>query len=237
MTVSLRSASMANHPKSADPTAGPTGIRRRLLCLLVGIRPRLLCLLRIRRCLLCFSLGIRWRPLCLLLGIRRCLLYLPPRDPLPLLVSPLRDSTAPPVSLPWDPMALCLLFAFLWDRLLLQLQLVHVELRNPFSYNQFIFARLYAEVLIVNTIAAGLVRPFDPLHGLSFRFYRQARLAGPSLVRHRYSHRLSGFRCHRHCRPLTRDRSHTCCGKQSLARAEVKNERIIPRDPQKSFVL
>ena len=60
-------------------------------------------------------------------------------------------------------------------------------------------------------------------------------LAELSLTRRLYYHNLSRFCCQRQRRPLSRDSSHTCCGKQSLTGTEVENERLLPREPQNSL--
>ena len=87
---------------------------------------------------------------------------------------------------------------------------------------------LCAEVLNANTVAAGLVRSINPLHGLPFCFSLQARPAGAPLAYRLYSHRLCHFYCQRQRHPLTQDPSQTFCRKQSLVGAEVKEEQLLP---------
>ena len=130
-----------------------------------------------------------------------------------------------------------------WYRLLLHFQLLRVELSSPFYFNVVIFARFRAKVPIANTVAAGLVRPVDPLHGLPFSFHLQARLAGPPLARRRDSLRLgrlrhyflarvrehagylgyvARFRRHRQRHPLTRDPPHNVAENSSLRGQKLK---------------
>ena len=91
----------------------------------------------------------------------------PPRDPAALLVSYLWGPAAPPV------------FPFF---------ILVIPASAPAPAPGHRAAELHAEVLIVNTVAAGLFRPVDPLHHLPFCFHLQARLAGPPLVCRHDSH-------------------------------------------------
>ena len=79
---------------------------------------------------------------------------------------------------------------------------------------------------------------------MHFRHHRQRRLlpripspicAGSPLACPLYSHRLSRFCCQPQCYLLTRVPSHTYYGTQSLAGEEVKNKRLLPREPQNSL--
>ena len=107
----------------------------------------------------------------------------PPRDLAALTESPPRGSAALPVS----PLRGSAAPAVFPDCVLVMPAAASApapvpRVAEPYFSDWFIFTRLHPEVLIANTVAAGLARPVNSLHRLLFRFRLQVHLAGPPTV-------------------------------------------------------